>query len=88
MTTADDLIALVRAYNPRLNENLLRDAYAFGDEMHEGQFRHSGEKYFTHPVAVTVILAEQQMDDATLVTALLHDTIEAPQYAHDQIDAA
>jgi len=65
MTTADDLIALVRAYNPRLNENLLRDAYAFGDEMHEGQFRHSGEKYFTHPVAVTVILAEQQMDDAT-----------------------
>ena len=76
MTTADDLIALVRAYNPRTNEQMLRDAYAFGDEMHEGQFRHSGEKYFTHPVAVTVILAEQQMDDATLVTALLHDTIE------------
>ena len=44
--------------------------------MHEGQFRHSGEPYFTHPVAVTVILAGQQMDDATLVTALLHDTIE------------
>ena len=76
MTTADDLIALVRTYNPRLNEALLRDAYAFGAEMHEGQFRHSGEPYFTHPVAVTTILAEQQMDDATLITALLHDTIE------------
>ncbi len=75
-TTVDELISLVRAYNPRLNEPMLRDAFAFGDAMHEGQFRHSGEKYFTHPVAVTVILAEQQMDDATLITALLHDTIE------------
>lgn len=86
MTTADDLIALVRAYNPRLNENLLRDAYAFGDEMHEGQFRHSGEKYFTHPVAVTVILAEQQMDDATLVTALLHDTIEDTKASFAEVE--
>ena len=76
MTTADDLIALVRTYNPNSNKALLRDAYAFGAEMHEGQFRHSGEPYFTHPVAVATILAEQQMDDATLVTALLHDTIE------------
>ena len=47
-----------------------------GRRSHEGQFRHSGEPYFTHPVAVACILAEQQMDDATLVTALLHDTIE------------
>ena len=76
MTTADDLIALVRTYNPNSNPSLLRDAYAFGAEMHEGQFRHSGEPYFTHPVAVACILAEQQMDDATIVTALLHDTIE------------
>lgn len=76
MTTADDLIALVRSYNPNSNQALLRDAFAFGAEMHEGQFRHSGEPYFTHPAAVAHILAEQQMDDATLVTALLHDTIE------------
>ncbi|UWR00107.1 bifunctional (p)ppGpp synthetase/guanosine-3',5'-bis(diphosphate) 3'-pyrophosphohydrolase [Rhodobacteraceae bacterium S2214] len=86
MTTADDLIALVRAYNPRTNEKMLRDAYAFGDEMHDGQFRHSGEKYFTHPVAVTVILAEQQMDDATLVTALLHDTIEDTKASFAEVE--
>ncbi|MEQ9673811.1 MAG: bifunctional (p)ppGpp synthetase/guanosine-3',5'-bis(diphosphate) 3'-pyrophosphohydrolase, partial [Roseovarius indicus] len=42
----------------------------------EGQFRHSGEPYFTHPAAVAAILAEQRLDDATIVTALLHDTIE------------
>lgn len=76
MTTDNDLIALVRTYNPRTNEKLIRDAFAFGKEMHDGQFRHSGEPYFTHPVAVAQILAEMQMDDATLITALLHDTIE------------
>ncbi|PUB14816.1 RelA/SpoT family protein [Yoonia sediminilitoris] len=76
MSTADNLIGAVRAYNPRANEVLIQDAFAFGAQMHEGQFRHSGEPYFTHPVAVASILAEQQMDDATLITALLHDTIE------------
>ena len=84
-TTADDLIALVRAYNPRLNEPLLRDAFAYGQDMHEGQFRHSGEPYYTHPVAVTTILAEQQMDDATLVTALLHDTIEDTKATYAEV---
>ncbi len=44
--------------------------------MHADQRRHSGELYFNHPVAVAAILAEQQLDDATIVTALLHDTIE------------
>ncbi len=86
MTTADDLIALVRTYNPRTNEAMLADAYAFGDAMHEGQFRHSGEKYFTHPVAVSMILAEQQMDDATLITALLHDTIEDTKASFAEVE--
>jgi GTP pyrophosphokinase/guanosine-3',5'-bis(diphosphate) 3'-pyrophosphohydrolase len=76
MISADDLIALVRNYNPKSNEALIRSAYAFGVQMHDGQFRHSGEPYFTHPVAVAAILTEQQLDDATIVTALLHDTIE------------
>ncbi|AKS44776.1 metal dependent phosphohydrolase [Octadecabacter temperatus] len=74
--TSDDLIARVRAYNPKTNAALIADAFVFGAESHEGQFRHSGEAYFTHPIAVACILAEQQMDDATIITALLHDTIE------------
>ena len=76
MISADDLIALVRNYNPKTNEALVRSAYEFGAEMHDGQFRHSGEPYFSHPVAVAAILAEQDLDDGTIITALLHDTIE------------
>lgn len=86
MTTVDDLIALVRTYNPRSNEALLRDAFVFGAEMHEGQLRHSGEPYFTHPVAVARILAGQQMDDATLITALLHDTIEDTKASYKVVE--
>ena len=86
MTTANDLIALVRTYNPRTNESMLADAFAFGAEMHEGQFRHSGEPYFTHPVSVAMLLAEQQMDDATLVTALLHDTIEDTKASYAEVE--
>ena len=76
MIAVDDLIELIRAYNPRTDEALIRAAYAYGRDMHEGQVRQSGEPYFTHPVAVAAILTEQRLDDATIVTALLHDTIE------------
>src|SRR6056297_2899350 len=76
MIAVDDLITLVRHYNPRTDEALIRAAYDFGRAMHEGQMRHSGEPYFTHPVAVAAILTEQRLDDATIITALLHDTIE------------
>jgi GTP pyrophosphokinase/guanosine-3',5'-bis(diphosphate) 3'-pyrophosphohydrolase len=76
MIAVDDLIALVRNYNPKTNEKRIREAYAFGLAMHEGQTRHSGDPYFSHPVAVAALLTEQQLDDATIITALLHDTIE------------
>ncbi|MCX7643951.1 MAG: bifunctional (p)ppGpp synthetase/guanosine-3',5'-bis(diphosphate) 3'-pyrophosphohydrolase [Rhodobacteraceae bacterium] len=86
MIDADDLIALVRNYNPRTNEALLREAYAYARQMHEGQKRHSGEPYFTHPVAVAAILTEQQLDDSTIVTALLHDTIEDTKSTYTEIE--
>lgn len=76
MIPVDDLIELVRAYNPKTDENLIRAAYDFGMAAHEGQARHSGEPYFSHPVEVAKILTGQRLDDATIITALLHDTIE------------
>ena len=85
MIDVDDLIALVRNYNPRTDPALIRAAYAYGQRMHEGQTRHSGEPYFTHPVAVAAILTEMRLDDATIATALLHDTVEDTRSTHDEI---
>jgi RelA/SpoT family (p)ppGpp synthetase len=88
MIDVEDLIALVRNYNPRTNEALIRQAYDYGRRMHEGQFRRSGEPYFTHPVAVAAILTEQKLDDATIVTALLHDTIEDTKSTYTEVERA
>jgi GTP pyrophosphokinase/guanosine-3',5'-bis(diphosphate) 3'-pyrophosphohydrolase len=86
MIDVEDLIALVRNYNPRTNADLIRRAYAYGMQMHEGQFRKSGEPYFTHPVAVAAILTEQHLDDATIITALLHDTIEDTKSTYSEVE--
>lgn len=85
MISADDLIALVRNYNPKTNADRIALAYEFGQQMHEGQFRHSGEPYFSHPVAVAAILTEQRLDDATIITALLHDTIEDTKASYGKV---
>ncbi len=85
MIDVEDLIALVRNYNPRTDADLIRKAYLYGQQMHEGQYRRSGEPYFTHPVAVAAILTEQALDDATIVTALLHDTIEDTKSTYTEV---
>ncbi|MEZ5913665.1 MAG: bifunctional (p)ppGpp synthetase/guanosine-3',5'-bis(diphosphate) 3'-pyrophosphohydrolase [Paracoccaceae bacterium] len=85
MIDIEDLLALVRNYNPRANEDLIRRAYDYGRKMHSGQFRHSGEEYFSHPVAVAAILTEQRLDDASIITALLHDTIEDTKSTYAEV---
>ncbi len=85
MIDVEDLIALVRNYNPHTDAELIRKAYAFGKKAHEGQFRQSGEPYFSHPVAVAALLTEQRLDDATIITALLHDVIEDTGVSHQEI---
>ncbi|MEP5152301.1 bifunctional (p)ppGpp synthetase/guanosine-3',5'-bis(diphosphate) 3'-pyrophosphohydrolase [Planktotalea sp.] len=85
MLSPDALLATVRTYNPKTNEALIRTAFEYGARMHDGQFRHSGEPYFTHPIAVAGILAEQKLDDATLITALLHDTIEDTKSTYTEV---
>ncbi len=84
----EDLVALVRSYNPNSDAGLIRRAYAYGRRMHAGQTRHSGEPYFTHPVAVAAILTEMRLDDATIVTALLHDTIEDTKSTYADLAAS
>ncbi|UWQ22890.1 bifunctional (p)ppGpp synthetase/guanosine-3',5'-bis(diphosphate) 3'-pyrophosphohydrolase [Jannaschia sp. W003] len=86
MISADDLAALVRAYNPRSDGDLIRRAYAYAEEMHRGQVRRSGEPYFMHPVEVAGLLTEQHLDDATIACALLHDTIEDTRASYDEVE--
>ncbi len=76
MISDDQLVDLIKAYNPNSDERLVRLAYAYGHDAHEGQVRNSGEPYFSHPVEVAALLTEQRLDDTTIITALLHDTIE------------
>jgi GTP diphosphokinase / guanosine-3',5'-bis(diphosphate) 3'-diphosphatase len=85
MIAAQDLIALVRNYNPKTNVDRITAAYAYGRAMHDGQMRQSGEPYFSHPVAVAAILTAQRLDDATIITALLHDTIEDTDASYGEV---
>ncbi len=66
----------IRAYQPDFDSALVEKAYAYAKEKHEGQFRSSGEPYYTHPVEVAQILANMHMDLTTIITAILHDTVE------------
>ena len=75
----------MRSYNPRSDSGLIAAAYDYGRRMHSSQKRSSGEPYFSHPVAVAMLLAEQRLDDATIVTALLHDTIEDTGSTYSEI---
>ncbi|WP_424933928.1 RelA/SpoT family protein [Amaricoccus macauensis] len=85
MVPAEILANQVKAYNPHSNSGLIAAAYEYGERMHDGQLRRSGEPYFTHPVAVAFLLAEQRLDDATIITALLHDTIEDTKSTYTEI---
>ena len=76
LLSADDLIGVIKQYNPSTNSKLIEKAYGFGLEAHAGQMRKSGEPFFSHPIQVARILTELKLDDASIITALLHDTIE------------
>src|SRR5262247_900792 len=81
-----DLIERVRAYNPDSNEALLDRAYVYAMKAHGSQVRASGDPYFCHPLEVAAILTDLKLDDATIVAALLHDTIEDTPATRAEID--
>jgi RelA/SpoT family (p)ppGpp synthetase len=81
-----DLIDRVKAYNPNTNEDLLNRAYVYAMMAHGTQLRASGDPYFSHPLEVAAILTDLKLDDATIVAALLHDTIEDTEATRAEID--
>src|SRR6202041_169621 len=76
----------VRSYNPDTNEDLLNRAYVYAMKAHGAQTRASGDPYFSHPLEVAAILTDLKLDDATIVAALLHDTIEDTEATRAEID--
>tara|TARA_R110002096_G_scaffold13246_18_gene47185 strand:- start:703 stop:2850 length:2148 start_codon:yes stop_codon:yes gene_type:complete len=81
-----ELVERVREYAPDADENLLNRAYVFSMKMHGKQMRASGDPYFSHPLEVAGILTGMKMDSDTIITALLHDTIEDTIATHEQIE--
>ena len=80
-----ELVERVRSYDPNVDEEGLDRAYVFAVKMHGSQKRASGDPYFSHPVEVAGILTEYKLDYASIVTALLHDTIEDTAASYDDI---
>ncbi|MBT2440640.1 bifunctional (p)ppGpp synthetase/guanosine-3',5'-bis(diphosphate) 3'-pyrophosphohydrolase [Streptomyces sp. ISL-36] len=74
-----------RAHHPDADLAVLRRAYVLAESSHRGQFRKSGEPYITHPLAVTLILAELGAETTTLTASLLHDTVEDTEVTLDQV---
>ncbi len=74
--TCDELCERVRDYFPNGDLALIQKAYDFSEKAHAGQFRRSGEPYISHPLGVAAILADLRLDLPTVITGLLHDTVE------------
>ncbi|MSO54886.1 MAG: bifunctional (p)ppGpp synthetase/guanosine-3',5'-bis(diphosphate) 3'-pyrophosphohydrolase [Rhodospirillales bacterium] len=71
-----ELVEKVKRYDPNADEDALNRAYVFAMKAHGSQTRASGDPYFSHPVDVAGILATYRLDSASIITALLHDTVE------------
>jgi GTP pyrophosphokinase len=82
-----ELLDMVRAYEPAVDEDLINRAYVFSMRAHGGQTRASGDPYISHPLEVAGILTGMKLDQASIVTALLHDTVEDTLATVEEIEA-
>src|SRR5215467_15629114 len=80
-----ELVEKVQSYDPDADEDMLNRAYVYGLKKHGTQLRASGDPYFSHPVEVAGILAEMKLDSSSIVTGLLHDTIEDTDATREEI---
>jgi len=75
------LIKKVKAYNPDIDEQLFHKAYQTSKKYHQNQYRKSGEPFVVHPLEVAGILADIELDEVSIVSAILHDVIEDTDYS-------
>lgn len=82
----NDILDMVAAYDPDADLDLIRKAHVFSGRAHQGQTRRSGEPYLVHPVGVAKILAEMKLDVSSIVTGILHDTVEDTLTSIEEIE--
>jgi GTP diphosphokinase / guanosine-3',5'-bis(diphosphate) 3'-diphosphatase len=82
-----ELVERVKAYDPDADEALINRAYVFSMQKHGTQKRASGDPYYSHPIEVAGILTDLRLDDQTIATAILHDTIEDTLTTQEEITA-
>ena len=83
-----ELVERVKAYDPDADEAVLNRAYVYTVQKHGRQTRASGDPYFSHPIEVAGLMTELKLDQETIVTALLHDTVEDTLATIDEVEAA
>ena len=83
----EEVIRRAREYNAQTDAALIRRAYDYSARMHVGQTRKSGEPYVIHPLSVALILTQFKLDQASIVTGLLHDVVEDTAVSLDEIQS-
>ncbi|HEY1720860.1 MAG TPA: bifunctional (p)ppGpp synthetase/guanosine-3',5'-bis(diphosphate) 3'-pyrophosphohydrolase [Magnetospirillaceae bacterium] len=81
-----ELVERVKSYDPGADEDLLNRAYVYTMKKHGAQKRASGDPYFSHPIEVAGVLTRYKLDAASIVAALLHDTIEDTDATREEIE--
>ncbi len=81
-----ELVEKVRSYDPDADEDLINRAYVFSVQKHGSQKRASGDPYFSHPIEVAGLMTDLRLDQQTIVTALLHDTVEDTLTTSEEIE--
>jgi GTP pyrophosphokinase len=80
-----ELVEQVKSYDLSADEDAINRAYVFAMKQHGSQLRASGDPYFSHPIEVAGILTRYKLDSASIITALLHDTIEDTSATHEDV---
>lgn len=85
--TMETILTRLQAYRPQADLDLVRRAYAYAEEKHRSQKRKNGDPYIIHPVEVTEILTDLEMDEQALAAGLLHDVVEDCEVTSEQLEA-
>ena len=86
LTPEENLLEIINKYNPDFDKAFVVKAIDFAREYHGVQKRASGDPYYYHPISVATIIAELKLDTASVITALLHDTVEDTEATIEQIE--